>query len=150
MRREDAHRYDDIIGLPHPVSQKHPQMPLRDRAAQFSPFAALTGYEDAVDETARLTDQRIELAEDARAALNAQLAGLAARLASAAAAAVPIAAHPLISVTYFVPDAAKAGGAYLTELCTVKRLDEAESCLLLSDGRRIPLQDILQLEEIGP
>lgn len=146
MRREDAHRYDDIIGLPHPISQKHPQMPLRDRAAQFSPFAALTGYEDAVDETARLTDQRIELAEDARAALDAQLAGLAARLASAAAAA----AHPLISVTYFVPDAAKAGGAYLTELCTVKRLDEAESCLLLSDGRRIPLQDILQLEEIGP
>lgn len=140
MRREDAHRYDDIIGLPHPVSQKHPQMPLRDRAAQFSPFAALTGYEDAVDETARLTDQRIELAEDARAALDAQLAELAAKSA----------AHPLVSVTYFVPDAAKAGGAYLTELCTVKRLDEAESCLLLSDGRRIPLQDILQLEEIGP
>lgn len=140
MSREDAHRYDDIIGLPHPVSQKHPQMPLRDRAAQFSPFAALTGYEDAVDETARLTDQRIELAEDARAALNAQLAGLAAQTT----------AYPLVSVTYFVPDAAKAGGAYLTELCTVKRLDEAESCLLLSDGRRIPLQDILQLEEIGP
>lgn len=140
MSRQDPHRYDDIIGLPHPVSQKHPQMPLRDRAAQFSPFAALTGYEDAVDETARLTDQRIELAEDARAALNAQLAGLAAKSA----------AHPLVSVTYFVPDAAKAGGAYLTELCTVKRLDEAESCLLLSDGRRIPLQDILQLEEFGP
>lgn len=140
MSREDAHRYDDIIGLPHPVSQKHPQMPLRDRAAQFSPFAALTGYEDAVDETARLTDQRIELAEDARAALNAQLAELAKKSA----------AHPLISLTCFVPDAAKEGGAYLTELCTVKRLDEAESALLLSDGRRIPLQDILQIEEIGP
>ena len=84
MKAEDERRYDDIIDLPHPVSRTHPRMPAANRAAQFLPFAALSGYGDVIDETARLTDRRIELSESEKAELNARLSRLAERLPAAA------------------------------------------------------------------
>ena len=96
--------YDDIIRLPHHVSQNHPQMSLRDRAAQFAPFAALTGYEAAVGETARLTAERRELDAQEAEELNRRLAALIARLPE----------RPEVTVEYFVPDDRKAGGAYVS------------------------------------
>lgn len=132
----DCHDYDDIIERPHPVSRRHPPMSMAKRAAQFSPFAALTGYEDAVEESARLTDSRLQLGEDAEAALAAQLA----RLPAACAAGVPV------SITYFVPDARKEGGAYVTMTDTPRRIDDEQHCLQLKSGKTIPLGDIYALE----
>ena len=134
----ETHSYDDIISLPHPVSARHPQMSLYDRAAQFSPFAALSGYEDAVREEARLTGRRIELSEEEKAMLDAQLADLAGKAAE----------RPQVAVTWFVPDALKDGGEYVTTAGAFKRMDEVERCILLADGCRIPVEDILQLEEL--
>ena len=131
---EASHAYDDIIRLPHHVSEKHPQMPLSDRAAQFSPFAALTGYEAAVDETARLTDEKIQLSEDRIAAINGLLAALQPGDA--------------VSAVYFVPDRRKPGGAYLTVTGTVKRIDGVQGALLLTDGTSIPFEDIFTLERL--
>lgn len=102
-RSNDPHRYDDMLHLPHPTSQKHPRMPISDRAAQFSPFAALTGHEAAVKETARLTDQKIELDESKKAILDAKLQMIVEQIKS----------QPIVTITYFVPDEKKAGGAYL-------------------------------------
>lgn len=94
---KDPHRYDDIIHLPHHQSQVHPHMSLSDRAAQFSPFAALTGYDDAVQETARLTESRIELDENARVLLDERLRLLQINLEE----------HPFVTFTYFIPDSRK-------------------------------------------
>lgn len=135
---QETHAYDDIIDLPHPVSARHPQMPLSDRAAQFSPFAALSGYEDAVREEARLTGRRIEPSEEEKALLDAQLAALAEKAAD----------RPQVAVTWFVPDALKEGGEYVTTAGAFKRLDEAGHCILLEDGCRVPVEDILQIEEL--
>lgn len=132
----DCHDYDDIIDLPRPVSRRHAPMPMANRAAQFSPFAALSGYEDAVEESARLTDARLELGEDARAALDAQLALLPKVCA----------AHIPVTVTYFVPDTHKEGGTYVTVTDTVKRVDEVGCCLLLNRGDSIPFEDIYKLD----
>ncbi len=96
--------YDDIINLPHPVSKNHPQMPLRDRAAQFAPFAALTGHDAAIKETARLTDERLELSEEAIAQLNERINIIRNN----------IGIEQKVSITYFIPDAKKAGGSYVT------------------------------------
>ena len=129
-------RYDDIIGLPHHVSDKRPQMSLRDRAAQFLPFAALTGYDDAIRETARLTDEKPELREDALELLDRRLAVLEANLG----------ARPEISVTFFKKDEKKQGGAYALKTGVVRRIDGYERRLLFEDGSSIPLADILLLE----
>ncbi len=118
--------YDDIIDLPRPKS-KHEPMPMSDRAAQFSPFAALTGYEDAIDETARLTDARVELAESAVEELERRLNDLAARISE----------RPEITVAYFVPDTRKEGGAYVTHTGALKRIDEVERELVFEDGTRV-------------
>lgn len=126
-------RYDDIIDLPHPVSQRHPQMPLADRAAQFSPFAALTGLDAALQETARLTDQRITLDEYEQAELDKTLQALRE--------AVP--QHPAVEITYFQPDARKAGGQYVTSVGHVKRIAEYEQQLILTEGTSIPLAEII-------
>lgn len=126
-------RYDDIINLPHPVSQRHPQMPLADRAAQFSPFAALTGLDAALQETARLTDQRITLDEYEQAELDKTLQALRE--------AAP--QHPAVEITYFQPDARKAGGQYVTSVGHVKRIAEYEQQLILTDGTSIPLAEII-------
>ena len=128
-------KYDDIIDLPRPKSAHEP-MPMGDRAAQFSPFAALTGYEDAIDETARLTDARVELGESAVEELERKLTDLAARISE----------RPEISVTYFVPDARKEGGAYVTRTGTLKRIDELGRELVFADGARIAVGDIFFVE----
>lgn len=134
--KPDCHTYDDIINLPHHVSQRHPQMPMETRAAQFAPFAALSGYEDVVNETARLTDPRAVLAEDARAALDETLTKLAALAPR----------QPQVTVRYFLPDARKKGGAYRTVAGFCKCIDAAAGLLLLTNGMRIPLAEIWQVE----
>ena len=128
--------YDDIIGLPHHVSTKHPQMSIGNRAAQFSPFAALTGHDDAVKETARLTDERIELGESMIAELDIKLHILADAIAD----------QPGVSVTYFRPDDKKTGGAYVTAAGALKKIDEYERALVFVDGRKIPIADVLDME----
>lgn len=138
---QDWHCYDDIISLPHPVSGSHPPMPVAERAAQFSPFAALTGFEDAIRETGRLTDSKVELDEDARELLDEKIKRL--RRLQAESGEMPWAA-----VTYFRPDEKKDGGAYVTVTGRVKRVDEYERVLVLQDGKRISLGDIVGMEEI--
>lgn len=128
--------YDDIIHLPHPVSKKHPPMSAIDRAAQFSPFAALTGYDAAVKETARLTDARLELDEYEIAALNDRLQVISARLAE----------RPKVSITYFLPDSKKAGGAYVTVTGWVKKINANERAAIMEDGIRIPIEDIIEIK----
>lgn len=125
--------YDDIIDLPRPKS-KHEPMPMSDRAAQFSPFAALTGYGDAIDETARLTDARIELSDEERAELDYKQQYLATLDA------------PTVTVTYFVPDERKSGGAYVTHTGVLKRVDEVESMVVFKDGLRVPLDEVMDIK----
>ena len=129
-------QYNDIIDLPHHISTTRPRMSMLDRAAQFSPFAALTGYDAAIKETGRLTGQRIELTEECRAVLDRKQQVLLENLAE----------HPEVSVTYFVPDERKSGGAYVTVAGRVKKVDEYQRLLLLTDGTRIPLTEVLELE----
>ena len=135
--------YDDIINLPHPTSAKHPRMPLSDRAAQFAPFAAqfapfaaLSDHSAALAETARLTDQRMELDKDARAALDLKQQLLLERIKE----------RPEITVTWFQPDAKKDGGRYIVSTGRLKRIHEADQVLILADGLRIPIGDIVELE----
>ena len=131
-------RYDDIIDLPHHVSTTHHRMSMLERAAQFQPFRALTGYEDAVRETARLTDDQVELTEDEKALLDGKLQRLADNLAS----------HPLVTVTYFQPDKKKAGGAYVTATGELKKIDDFTSTLLLTGGERIPIENIVDIQSV--
>ena len=127
--------YDDIIRLPHHVSRNHPQMPLRDRAAQFAPFAALTGYEAAVEETARLTAERRELDAQEAEELNRRLVALIARLPD----------HPEVTVEYFVPDDRKSGGAYVTVTGRVRHVSVPEQTLVMEDGTEIPMEDVVSI-----
>ena len=129
-------KYDDIIHLPHHVSAKHPQMPALDRAAQFSPFAALTGYETAIAETARLVDRRIELDENRKEELDEKLQ----------TAKEQHALEPEIAVTYFVPDAKKDGGAYVQTIGIIKKLDDIGHRIIMKDGTVIPICDIYGME----
>ena len=128
--------YKDIINLPHHVSKTRPQMSMLDRAAQFSPFAALTGYDDAIKETGRLTDEKIEMDEDRKAALDMKQANLIEMIDE----------QPEISITYFLPDAKKSGGAYVTVTGNLKLFDEYERLLILTDGKKIPMDDIADIE----
>lgn len=128
--------YDDIINLPHPTSQRHPRMPVRDRAAIFGPFAALSGHGAAIAETARLTERRMELDEDSRAELDRKQAVLLEHMDE----------QPEITVTWFQPDEKKDGGAYLTATGRLKKLRELERLLVLADGTEIPLEDVVALE----
>ncbi len=128
--------YDDLLYLPHPTSKKHPRMSRLDRAAQFSPFAALTGYEWTIRETARLTHRRVELSDDQLAALDERL-----RLVLAWAEDPPV-----VSITWFQPDGRKKGGAYLVTQGRIRRVDEVKRVLVLADGGRIPIDDIAALE----
>ena len=128
--------YEDILHLSHPNSPKHPRMPIGDRAAQFAPFAALTGYDDVIVETARLTDDPASLTEESLAILDSKLKALEGILE----------AMPEVTVRFFETDKRKQGGAYRTvtkALCRVERLDRY---LLMADGERIPLDQITGLE----
>ena len=135
--------YADILSLPHHVSETHARMPQADRAAQFAPFAALSGYGDAVQESARLTSQRIDLDEDAKEELNQTLQLLSAQLRGQGFS-------QQIRVTFFVPDIKKAGGSYLSENGTIRKLPSDVRAVVLEtvSGRRrtIPLEDILHIE----
>ena len=133
---ERTHQYDDILHLPHHVSETRPHMQLSDRAAQFSPFAALTGYDDAIDETARWTDEKRELTEERQRFIGAQLHILQEQRRS----------EPEIMVTYFVPDEKKAGGAYRTLRGRVRRADPITGVLELQDGTEIPFDDIFSID----
>ena len=128
-------RYDEIMGLPHHVSKTRPQMPLSDRAAQFAPFAALTGYDSAIKETGRLTDERIELDEEALTALDRKYQLLMDTLDDA----------PEVTIIYFQPDERKAGGQYVSATGTVKKVDTFGRRILLQDGTRIPLDSVYDL-----
>ncbi|MCC8136688.1 MAG: YolD-like family protein [Clostridiales bacterium] len=127
--------YQDIINLPHHVSQKRPHMSMTDRAAQFSPFAALTGYDVAVKETARLTDQRMELNEEEQQKISERINLLKFHLNES----------PVIEITYFVPDERKNGGEYNTVTGVVKKLDEFRRTLIMTDGTWIPVEEIVEL-----
>ena len=125
-------KYDDIIHLPHHISRKHPQMSAMDRAAQFSPFSALTGLGAQMDETARLTSERLELDEYAKESLNETLHQIAE-------------SKEKVTITYFVPDERKEGGAYETKTAVMKKLDEYHGLLILDDETKIPLEDIYEI-----
>ena len=127
--------YDDIIHLPHHVSATRPHMPITDRAAQFSPFAALTKHGDAIVETARLTQERKELTEDAKADIELRLNLLAKQIAS----------RPQVSITYFQPDEMKDGGSYITVAGAVKKIDVYDHIVVMLDKTKIPTENIFEI-----
>lgn len=127
--------YEDIINLPHHVSAKHPQMSIEARAAQFAPFAALTGYSDAVKEKARLTSKKIEMGEESILILNSRLQQINANIKN----------RPKVSITYFVPDKKKQGGTYLNIIDNVRRIDEVNRYIQLIN-HKINIDDILNIE----
>ena len=131
-------KYDDIIDLPHPTSQNHPRMSLYDRAAQFSPFAALTGHSAAIAETGRLTDRRVELDEYEVARVDAELQRLQELLPGG----------PTASITYFVPDERKNGGSYQTVTGEVKWIDAVNGVIQMTDRQCIPIADVFSIEII--
>ena len=128
--------YDDIINLPHHVSAVHPQMSMMNRAAQFAPFAALTGHAAAIEETARLTDSQMELADEDSEVLNQKMAYLREVISS----------HPKISVTYFEPDRKKSGGAYKTIEGELQNIDDFSQCLVMRDGRVVFIKAVLDIQ----
>jgi hypothetical protein len=129
-------KYNEIMGLPHHVSKTRPQMPMSDRAAQFAPFAALTGYDAAIKETGRLTDERIELDVEALSALDMKYQLLMEALDEA----------PEVIITYFRPDERKAGGKYVSAVGAVKKIDDFERRITMQDGAKIPMDDVLSIE----
>ncbi len=129
-------KYNEIMGLPHHVSKTRPQMPMSDRAAQFAPFAALTGYDAAIKETGRLTDERIELDVEALSALDMKYQLLMEALDEA----------PEVTITYFQPDERKAGGKYVSAVGAVKKIDDFERRITMQDGAKIPMDDVLSIE----
>ena len=142
-RPGEQNPYEDIIHLPHHQSSNRPHMSLHDRAAQFSPFAALTGFDGVIAETGRLTDQKIELSEYERALLDRKLSRIEDELRKGN--------HPEITVIYFVPDPLKAGGTYEEYAGYVRNIDAIERCIVFltgngrSAGRRIGIDDIWQM-----
>lgn len=133
---ENSHKYDDIIHLPHPTSKKHPRMSAWNRAAQFSPFAALTGHREAIRETERLTDTFTELLEDQKAQLDEQLQLLREHLSF----------RPSVEITFFQPDDKKSGGSYLTVQGQVKKLDDDNRRILFADGTAVALEQICAIQ----
>lgn len=131
----DVHRYDDIINLPHHVSKSNPHMSTLNRAAQFSPFAALTGFDGAIKETARLTNKRMELDETTETVLDEKLRIVHEQLSS----------QRSIEITYFQPDEMKTGGAYISAIGIVKKIDRYEQTVVMRDETRIPIEDIIRI-----
>lgn len=123
--RMECHRYDDVINRQHPTSKKHPRMSNMNRAAQFAPFAALTGYEESIKETARLTDRKRELSEDDIEEINAKLNFIQEHINE----------RPEVAITYFQPDERKEGGAYITVTGKVRRIDDVNRIIVFEDER---------------
>lgn len=132
----DIHDYDDIINLPRHVSKTHPHMSLADRAAQFSPFAALTGYEEAIKEAGRIVDEKIELSEEEKEEINRQLNYLNEHKKD----------NIQITITYFLKDMKKNGGSYRQITSNLKRLDEIEKTILLADNTILRIDDIRKIQ----
>jgi len=128
-------QYDDIICLPHYEPTHHPRMSMWNRAAQFAPFAALTGYDDAIQESARQTDDWIGLGDEGNKELNRQMEELSARLSE----------QPSVTIVYFQPDEHKEGGTYLSYTGNVKRIDEYEQTIVMTDGKKIGLSMITNI-----
>ena len=128
--------YEDIVNLPRPVSKKHPEPPLSERAARFAPFAAITGYEEMVLEEARVTEEKIELDECALTMIDKRLNILQNHLSQS----------PEITVTYFVPDKKKNGGAYRIITGVAKRIDPYKKLLIINGDEKIQIEDIYKLE----
>lgn len=125
-------KYDDIINLPHPTSKKHPRMSRQNRAAQFSPFAALTGYDAVIKETERNIEEKRILSEDAIAEINENLQLIQEKKNE----------HPYVYISYFEKDIKKEGGIYKTIISQYKHLDEYKNILITIDGNEIPIEDI--------
>lgn len=140
-QKKDFSQYEDMLYLKRPISHNHPPMDIMDRAAQFSPFAALTGYGDAVKETERITERRQELDEYEKAALDEQLHELEVQMRDV---------RPQVTITYFVPDEHKEGGAYRTITGAVKKIDYYARRIILENGTQegevVPVDDILKLQ----
>lgn len=128
--------YEDIVNLPPHISKKHPQPTMMERAARFAPFAAITGYEEMVLEEARVTEEWVELDEGTKSILNEKLQIIMDFLHD----------EPIITFTYFEPDKKKSGGAYVSLTGTVKRIDEYEKCVILTDGTKILIERIFEIE----
>lgn len=131
-----SNKYDDIIDLPYPSKTARQRMSMHDRAAQFSPFAALTGYEDAVEKTARVTDEKLELAEDMKAIIDAKLSVIADR----------INARPTVIITYFVPDEKKSGGKYVTVTDKIRDIDPIEREIVLEKKGRVEIENVRSID----
>lgn len=136
MNGKDNHKYDDIIHMPHHISQKHPQMSAINRAAQFSPFAALTGHGAAIRETERLTEEFVELDEDRKEQLDRQLKFIQEHIAE----------QPEITVTYFCPDERKEGGAYRTMQDRIKKIDAYTRRIIFTNGTLLPMEYLYSME----
>lgn len=136
---EERWEYGDLLYLPHHISVRHPPMSVADRAAQFSPFAALTGYDAAVQETARLTQERVELDESQKEMINEKIQRLLEQLRKKA--------HPIWKITYFQPDQWKEGGCYRTVAGKVKKIGGIGTELVMEDGVRISVEEIFGMEE---
>ena len=128
---------DDIINLPHHVSKKHPQMPIEERAAQFAPFAALVGYENAVEETARITTKKVEISEEEKYILNIKINMLKEQM--------KVQIYPKVNVIYFVPDTKKQGGRYVSISGTLEKIDEFKQLIILDDKTEIDINQILSI-----
>lgn len=128
-------KYKDIINLPHHASKTRKPMSLYNRAAQFAPFAALTGYDDAIKETARLTEERIELSDELKNMLNQKIKLIIEN----------IKLQPEVAITYYVPDNKKSGGVYKTISGNVKRIDEVEKCIIFTNKLKIFFSDIISI-----
>lgn len=130
--------YRDILNLPHPVSEKHPRMSLYDRAAQFSPFAALTGYDAAIEETGRFTEERAMLDENRKKELDDKLRAL-----------LEDKSESRISISYYIPDKKKDGGKYAEAISTIVRIDAYRRELMLEDGTKVPFDDIVDINKVA-
>lgn len=134
-KRVFSDNYEDLIGLAHHVSPTRNRMSMLDRAAQFSPFAALTGHDAAILETARLTEAKIELDENEKTILNEKLQIIAEKISEL----------PEVTITYFQPDQKKSGGEYVTVSGKVKKIDEYERCVRMEDGTKIFIDEIYEI-----
>lgn len=126
-------KYNDIINMPHHVSKTHPQMSLEARSAQFAPFAALTGYGDVINETGRLTNEKIEIDDELKEILNEEIMKIKGKLSK----------RLTISFTYFIPDAKKNGGKYVTVKGIVKKVND--NSIILEDKTEILIEDIIDI-----
>lgn len=132
---KESHSYDDIINLPNPTSAKHPRMSPKARAAQFAPFAALVGHDEAIKETARLTDRRLQLGSEEISELNKQLAFMKEQLKT----------DTVFKVTYFVPDEHKQGGRYVTHSGRVRWLDEVNRIIFFDDKTEVDIDEVVTI-----